>query len=66
MGEHDAPRETSLVPQAKVTLAALAAALTSVGLAVVRHQAVDEAAVQTIVLAVLTFAAGYLGPRTSR
>lgn len=54
------------MPQAKVTLAALGAAVTSIGLAVVRHQAVDEAAVQTVVLAALTFVAGYVGPRTSR
>jgi hypothetical protein len=66
MGEHDAGRQEPLAAETKVTLAALATAVTSVGLGFLRHQAVDDVAVQTLVLTVLTFAAGYLGPHTPR
>lgn len=54
------------MPEIKVTIATIAAAITSVGLALTRHMQVDDAAVQTLVLGVVTFAAAWLAPHTPR
>lgn len=52
--------------EVKVTVAAIAAALTSVALALVRHLALDEAAVQTLVMTLITFVSAYMAPHTPR
>ena len=54
------------MPELKVTVATLAAAGASIVLALVRHQAVDEATVQTVVLTVATFVTAWLAPHTPR
>lgn len=54
------------MPELKVTIATIAAALSSVGLAMVRHLPVDEAAVNTLVLAAATYVAAWLAPHTPR
>lgn len=52
--------------ETKVTIATLASALASIGWSIIHHEHVDEATVQTIVMAVVTFVAGYLAPHTPR
>jgi hypothetical protein len=54
------------VVETKVAVATLATALTSIALALLRHQHVDDATIQTVVLAVITFAAAWLAPHTPR
>lgn len=52
--------------ETKVAVAALAAALTSVALAMIRHMPVDDATIQTVVLAAVTFVTAWLAPHTPR
>lgn len=54
------------MPETKVTVATVAAAIASIGLALTRHLAVDDAAVQTLVLALVTFVAAWAAPHTPR
>lgn len=54
------------MPETKVTIATIAAALASIGLALVRHLPVDDATVQTLVMTLVTFVAAWLAPHTPR
>lgn len=52
--------------ETKVTVATIAAGLASIGWAIIHHEHVDTATVQTIVMALVTFIGGYLAPHTPR
>lgn len=54
------------MPEAKVTAATVVAALMSIVFAVARRQPVDAATLQTVLVAVATFAAGWIAPHTAR